>query len=407
MTISTRKRVLGGLVAASMFVALAGCASAPEETEATEEATSDVVEGFKPCLVSDDGGFNDKSFNQSALEGMQKAADELGVDMIEVESASANDYAPNLENLVAEGCTFIVAVGFKLSADTITSATANPELNYAIIDDWADNTGATDKDGKPTGDQVTDAPNIKPLMFDTVQAAYLGGYAAAAWSAQTGVNKVGTVGGIPIPPVTIFMDGYVDGVAKYNEDKGANVETVGWDVASQQGSMTGGFDANDTAKQAMQGVLDQGVDVLLPVGGPIYQSARDAIADSGSDTVILGVDSDLAVKDPDRRRHRARVDPEAHRQCRLRGHPGRRDGRLRRRAVRRHTRERGRRPFGLRRVRVAASRRSARRARSSAGADHLGRARGDLAQLSVVGSTASTAAGPDASHRTGRGSFRR
>ena len=135
-------------------------------------------------------------------------------------------------------------------------------------------------------------------MFDTVQAAYLGGYAAAAWSAQSGANKVGTVGGIPIPPVTIFMDGFVDGVAKYNEDKGAAVETVGWDVAAQQGSMTGGFDANDTAKQAMQGVLDQGADVLLPVGGPIYQSARDAIADSGADTVILGVDSDLAVVDP-------------------------------------------------------------------------------------------------------------
>ena len=62
--------------------------------------------------------------------------------------------------------------------------------------------------------------------------------------------------------------------------------------------MTGGFAANDTAKQAMQGVLDQGADVLLPVGGPIYQSARDAIADGGTDAVILGVDSDLAVADP-------------------------------------------------------------------------------------------------------------
>ena len=299
MTISTSKTIVGLTATAGLLLALAGCGAAPESAPTDEsEPTVSAVDGYKPCLVSDDGGFNDKSFNQSALEGMEKAADELGVEMIKVESGSANDYAPNLENLVAEGCTFIVAVGFKLSADTITAATANPDIDYAIIDDWADNTGATDKDGKPTGDQVTDAPNIKPLMFDTVQAAYLGGYAAAAWSAQSGVNKVGTVGGIPIPPVTIFMDGYVDGVAKYNEDKGASVETVGWDVETQQGSMTGGFDANDTAKQAMQGVLDQGVDVLLPVGGPIYQSARDAIADSGSDTLILGVDSDLAVADP-------------------------------------------------------------------------------------------------------------
>ncbi len=121
----------------------------------------DIVEGFTPCIISDDGGWNDRSFNQSAKEGIDKAASELGVKAIEVESSSANDYAPNLENLVAEGCTFIVAVGFKLSADTVASAKANPNLQYAIIDDRAD----TDNDGK------TDAPNIKPLLFDTVQAA--------------------------------------------------------------------------------------------------------------------------------------------------------------------------------------------------------------------------------------------
>ncbi|WP_426324221.1 BMP family lipoprotein [Microbacterium sp. E-13] len=298
MTISRTKKLVGVTVAAGMLIALAGCGSAPEETTPTGDAGGDVVEGFTPCLVSDDGGFNDKSFNESALKGMERAADELGVKAIEVESSSANDYAPNLENLIAEGCTFIVSVGFKLSADTIASATANPDVNYAIIDDRADNTGAKDDAGKDIGDGETDAPNIKPLMFDTVQAAYLGGYAAAAWSAQAGVNKVGTFGGIPIPPVTIFMDGFIDGVQKYNEDKGASVETYGWDVDAQEGSMTGGFAANDTAKQTAQGILDQGVDVILPVGGPIYQSARDAITDGGTGTVMLGVDSDLAAADP-------------------------------------------------------------------------------------------------------------
>ncbi len=289
-TISTRKRLLGGAAAATMFVALAGCASAPEETPdatASGDAPALADENFKPCLVSDDGGFNDKSFNQSAKEGMDRAAKELGVKALEVESDSANAYAPNLENLVAEGCTFIVSAGFKLSADTVTSALANEGVDYAIIDDWADN----------DGDGTADAPNIKPLMFDTVQAAYLGGYAAAAWSAESGVNKVGTFGGITIPPVTIFMDGFVDGVAKYNEDKGASVESFGWDVDAQDGNFTGGFDANDTAKQTAQGILDQGVDVILPVGGPIYQSARDAIADSGDDTLLVGVDSDLAQID--------------------------------------------------------------------------------------------------------------
>tara|TARA_B100001971_G_scaffold127313_1_gene117325 strand:+ start:293 stop:1453 length:1161 start_codon:yes stop_codon:yes gene_type:complete len=287
LTISTRKRVLGGLVAASMFVALAGCASAPTDTETTSSAGGDVVEGFMPCLISDAGGWNDKSFNQSAKEGMDRAVAELGVEALELESTSENDYAPNMETAVSEGCTLIVSVGFNLSAATVESALANPEVDYAIIDDWADN----DFDG------TTDAPNVKPLVFDTAQAAYLGGYAAAAWSAEAGVNKVGTFGGMQIPSVAVFMDGYQLGVEKYNEDKGASVEVVGWDTTTQEGSFTGGFEANDTAKQTAQGVLDQGVDVILPVGGPIYQSAAAAIADSGKDTLMLGVDSDLAVAD--------------------------------------------------------------------------------------------------------------
>ena len=286
MTISTTKKLAGITAAAGLLIALAGCGSAPEAnpTGSGDAGAAD----FLPCLISDAGGWNDKSFNESAKNGMDKAASELGVTPLEFESTNDNDYAPNMEQAVAEGCSLIISVGFKLSAATVEAANANPDLNFAIIDDYAD----TDFDGK------TDAPNIKPLVFNTAEASYLGGYAAAAWSAQAGVNKVGTFGGMQIPSVAVFMDGYQLGVEKYNEDKGADVQVVGWDVATQEGLFTGGFDANDTAKQTAQGVLDQGVDVLLPVGGPIYKSAAAAIADSGKDTLILGVDSDLAVADP-------------------------------------------------------------------------------------------------------------
>ncbi|KJQ54541.1 BMP family lipoprotein [Microbacterium sp. SA39] len=286
MTISTTKKLLGATVAAGVIFALAGCGQAPADEPAGSEGPAD--SDFLPCLISDAGGWNDKSFNQSAKEGMDSAAEELGIKPLEFESANDNDYAPNLETAVSEGCSLIVAVGFKLAAATVESATANPEIDYAIIDDYAD----TDFDG------TTDAPNIKPLVFDTAQAAYLGGYAAAGWSAQSGVNKVGTFGGMQIPSVAVFMDGFALGVDKYNEDKSAAVQVFGWDVATQEGSFTGGFDANDTAKQTAQGVLDQGVDVILPVGGPIYQSAAAAIADSGKETLMVGVDSDLAVADP-------------------------------------------------------------------------------------------------------------
>ena len=283
---TTKKAALSGLALTASAVLLAGCGSAPEETTGGGETDSD----FRPCLISDEGGWNDRSFNQSAKEGMDRAAEELGIEPTELESSSANDYAPNLETLVdSEGCSLIISVGFNLSAATVESALANPDVDYAIIDDWADN----DYDGE------TDAPNIKPLVFDAAQAAYLGGYASAAWSAESGVNKVGTFGGAQIPSVAVFMDGYQLGVEKYNEDKGASVEVVGWDTESQTGSFTGGFEANDVARQTAQGVLDQGVDVILPVGGPIYTSAAAAIQDSGDDVLLLGVDSDLAVKDPD------------------------------------------------------------------------------------------------------------
>lgn len=279
----TTKKLIGITAAAGMIFGLAACGQAPEEGGAEGGAASD----FLPCLISDAGGWNDKSFNQSAKEGMDRAADELGVTPLEFESATDNDYAPNLATAVSEGCSLIVSVGFKLSAATVEAATANPDVDFAIIDDWADN----DFDG------TTDAPNIKPLVFDTAQAAFLGGYAAAAWSDQSGVNKVGTFGGMQIPSVAVFMDGFQLGVQHFNTEKSKNVEVFGWDVETQTGAFTGGFDANDIAKQTAQSVLEQGVDVILPVGGPIYQSAAAAIADSGKETLLIGVDSDLAIVD--------------------------------------------------------------------------------------------------------------
>ena len=290
MTISPARKLVGVSAAAGLILALAGCGAAPEanNTTAPSQGGNTAVAGFKPCIVSDDGGWNDKSFNESAKNGIDKAADELKVKAVEVESNAESDYGPNIDNLLAQNCTLIISVGFKLSADTIKAAKANPDVDFAIIDDGAD----ANQDGKP------DAPNIKPLLFNTVEAAYLGGYAAAAWSHQDGVDKVGTFGGLQIPSVSIFMDGFIEGVKKFNDDNSAKVATYGWDVAAQKGSFTGGFAANDTAKQTAKGILDQGVDVILPVGGPIYKSAAAAIKDSGKKTMMMGVDSDLAVADP-------------------------------------------------------------------------------------------------------------
>ena len=139
MTISTTNKLLGVAGAAALLVALAGCGTAPQAAPTDAAPDVDVVDGFKPCLISDEGGWNDKSFNQSAKEGMDSALEELGVEGIELESTTPNDYAPNLEELVAQGCSFIVSVGFNLSAATVEAANANPDIDFAIIDDLADN----------------------------------------------------------------------------------------------------------------------------------------------------------------------------------------------------------------------------------------------------------------------------
>ncbi|WP_167374595.1 ATP-binding cassette domain-containing protein [Plantibacter cousiniae (nom. nud.)] len=144
--------------------------------------------------------------------------------------------------------------------------------------------------GIPSGSTVLDEGEQLPILFDTVQAAFLAGYAAADYS-KTGV--VGTFGGQPFPSVQIFMDGFAEGVAYYNEQKGKSVQVVGWDVAAQTGSFTGGFEANDTAKQLARTLIDQNADVLLPVGGPIFLSAIAEIQETGKDIAMIGVDADL------------------------------------------------------------------------------------------------------------------
>jgi len=277
LRITSRGRVVSGIaLVGTSAMLLAGCAAAPEAPSSSAEALD-----YLPCIVSDAGGFDDKSFNQLGFEGLTEAAAALGVETKSAESASETDFAPNLDSLVAAGCDLIVTVGFALSAATVTAATANPDVEFAIIDDAADN----DFDGK------VDAPNIKPILFDTSQAAFLAGYASASYS-KTGV--VGTFGGMNYPTVTIFMDGFAQGVAYFNEEKSKDVKVLGWDAAKPDAAlMTGGFEANDTAKSVASSLIDQDADVIFPVGGPIFQSAGAAIVDSGKDVALLGADADV------------------------------------------------------------------------------------------------------------------
>lgn len=275
----TRKHLLSSLTVVSTAILLYGCAPVPPDSP-TGAATSDLL----PCMVADTGGFDDHSFNQSAHEGLEEAAKKVGADFLAVESASETDYDSNVSGLIDQGCNLIITVGFLLAETTVKAALANPDINFAIIDNMAD----LDSDGKP------DAPNIKPMLFDVAPASFLAGYAAASYT-ESGI--VGTFAGMNIPPVTIFMDGYADGVAYYNQKKGTDVKVLGWDVDKQDGLAIGSFVASIEALTASQGLIDQGADVIQSGGGTTFLSIIASFQNAGKTPVVVGGDSDMFEAD--------------------------------------------------------------------------------------------------------------
>jgi basic membrane protein A len=262
-TARTRTAVLLTMVAASV-VLLVGCAPAPEQSAQSPESE------YCARMVTNSGGLEDRSFNQSSWEGLQEAETEFGIDVDAIVSTGEADLAPNVTQAVATGCQFILTVGYELADATLEQAEANPDVHFAIVD------------------EQVDADNVKPIVFDTAQASYLAGYLAAGVS-QTGI--VGTFGGGNQPPVTLFMDGFVDGVAAYNSAHETAVRVLGWDKAAQDGSFTGDFDDINKGKQYAQGLIDQGADVIMPVAGQVGEGAAAAAVENDG-VAIIWVDSD-------------------------------------------------------------------------------------------------------------------
>ncbi|WP_136706674.1 BMP family ABC transporter substrate-binding protein [Agromyces sp. H66] len=261
---SVRRWVGLGATVVAASVALAACAPAPES--GGEDAASE------SCvrMVTNSGGLEDRSFNQASWEGLQRAEAEHDIDAEAIVSTGETDLAPNVQQAVDSGCELIVTVGWELADATLTQAEANPDLAFAIVD------------------ETVDAQNVKPVVFDTAQASFLAGYLAAGVS-KTGV--VATFGGGNQPPVTLFMDGYVDGVAEYNRAHGTAVRVLGWDKAAQDGAFTGDFEDINKGKALSESLIDQGADVILPVAGQVGEGATSAALERGGVSVIW-VDSD-------------------------------------------------------------------------------------------------------------------
>lgn len=284
-TISSKKAVAGLALASAAALVLSSCASAPEESETTDSSAPAANADYKACMVSDAGGFDDNSFNQSSYEGLQSAGESLGIQINAAESADGNDYAPNINSLVDEGCNIIVTVGFLLEQATEDAATANPDTKFVLIDSTM-----SDEEFNPV---MLD--NVKSVVYNTQEAAYLAGYASAA---ATESGTIGTFGGMQIPTVTIFMDGFADGIDAYNEAHDADVELLGWDKEAQSGSFTGDFEDQSKGKTLAEGFISQGADIIYPVAGPVGHGAIAAATDAG-DVGIVWVDADGYLTVPD------------------------------------------------------------------------------------------------------------
>jgi basic membrane protein A and related proteins len=244
-----------------------------------EEAATD----FTACQVTDTGGVDDRSFNETAYNGLVQAADELGFEPAVLESETEADYAANIQSFIDQGCDLIVTVGFLLGGATATAATDNPDQNFAIVDyDFSE----------AAGDPADEFPNVAELTFSTDQAAFLAGYVAAA---TTESGKVGTYGGINIPTVTIFMEGFEAGITYYNEQNSANVELLGWSTADGDGLFTGDFEDQAKGRSTTEQLLDQGADIIMPVAGPVGQGTIEAVQAAGGNAKIVWVDTDGCV----------------------------------------------------------------------------------------------------------------
>lgn len=274
------------LVAASV-IALGACGAAPDGKSGGSAAPGKSGAKFKACMVSDQGGFDDKSFNESGFNGLKKAEKEIGIQIATAESKSPSDFKANVDSLLAQKCDLIIGVGFMLNDAIRDAAKAHKDLKFALVD-----SRVTEGTGPNT--KVVEIPNVKPLVFNTVEAAFLAGYVSAGMS-KTG--SVSTFGGMQLPTVAIFMDGFADGVAKYNADNGKSVKLIGWDKAAQNGAFVGNFEDQSKGKQLTEQQISQGSDLIMPVAGPVGKGTLAAI--NGKDNLMLvGVDSDWAVQYP-------------------------------------------------------------------------------------------------------------
>jgi basic membrane protein A len=244
--------------------------------------------GLLACQVSDFGGVDDGAINQTAWAGMERAETELGVAIEFLASNDESNYRRNIDAFLDRECDLIITTGVLLAPETARAAHDNPDSSFAIIDypvgpfpPWGD--------PAPT--------NVRGLTFQVDEAAFLAGYLAAGMSAS---HVIGTFGGLDIPPVTMFMEGFRRGALHYDVTHGTSTRVEGWD--GEDGLFTADFTTVQEGYEAAQQLLAAGADVILPVADRVGEGACRAIEEAnaaGASAMMIGKDWDWYLSAPD------------------------------------------------------------------------------------------------------------
>ena len=258
-----RKKMLAALLAVSMVASMTACGSSKSESTDGAKEASESTDGAKEAsdlkigLITDVGGVNDGSFNQSSWEGLERAGEELGVTVNYLESATDADYKPNMETFIDEDYDLIISVGYMLADATREAAEANPDTKFAIIDD-----------------ATIDLPNVTSLMFKAEQASYLVGYVAGL---TTKTNNIGFVVGMTNETMNQFGYGYCAGAIDANPD-----------ITVQQMNANS-FADSATGKSMANAEITNGADIVFQAAGATGLGVIEACQEAG--VYAIGGDS--------------------------------------------------------------------------------------------------------------------
>jgi basic membrane protein A len=256
---------------------VSGCGSSNSSSGGSGSSGSSSSSGsskksIKVGLVTDIGGLQDRSFNQLANEGVQRAQKDLGVQIRVLTSKSNGDYVPNLSSLAQQKYDLVIGVGFLMADAMDTVASKFPSTKFAIID-----VDQSTLKHKPT--------NVEGLLFKEQQSGYLAGYLAGLYTkAKGGKQVIGSVGGQKIPPVDHYIAGYQAG-AKAADPKIQTLNGYSQDFVDQA-----------KCKELALNQIQQGAQVVFQVAGQCGLGVIDAAKEKG--VQAIGVDADQAYLGP-------------------------------------------------------------------------------------------------------------